>query len=98
MLLRIALLAQLPLLAFGAVQRRQTPSQFELYAYGERFGGLPMFYADGKTPNPTLRHYRINRFEGYAYLGDHTLSNSSDAREVIRKPPLLAQYYKLYKF
>lgn len=37
------LAASLPFVVQGA-----TPSSFQLYAYGEGLGGLPMFYADGK--------------------------------------------------
>ncbi|KAF2678338.1 hypothetical protein K458DRAFT_348843, partial [Lentithecium fluviatile CBS 122367] len=63
---RSLLLAALPFLALGSrFQRRADPSTFQLYAYGEGFGGLSVFYADG-----------------YAYLGDPNLSNSTDAATV----------------
>lgn len=85
MLPRFALLFHLPLLALGAAQRRATPSQFELYAYGSALGGLPMFYADGRASRQRLKQGKTDRFKGYAYLGDSTKSNSTDARPVIRK-------------
>ncbi|KAH6639586.1 hypothetical protein C7974DRAFT_134838 [Boeremia exigua] len=43
---RILVLCTLPFLALGA-KKREVPSHFGLYGYGEGFGGFPLFYADG---------------------------------------------------
>jgi hypothetical protein len=67
--MRNLLAASLPLVVLGARKRDASPSStFQLYAYSDRFGGLPLFYADG-----------------LAYLGNPSLSNSSDAAVVICK-------------
>ncbi|CAN9473369.1 unnamed protein product [Alternaria alternata] len=65
--MRNLLAASSPLVVLGARKRDASPSStFQLYAYSDRFGGLPLFYADG-----------------LAYLGNPSLSNSSDAAVVI---------------
>ncbi|KAF2469247.1 uncharacterized protein BDR25DRAFT_228861 [Lindgomyces ingoldianus] len=66
--LSLIFFASLPFAAFGA-QRRATPESFQLYAYGDGLGGLPMFHADG-----------------YAYVGNPSSSNSSNAAEVMFSP------------
>lgn len=43
---RFLMLCTLPFLALGA-KKRSVTSDFALFGYGEGFGGLPMFYADG---------------------------------------------------
>lgn len=30
------------------IQKRATPESFQLYGYNHGFGGLPLFFADGK--------------------------------------------------
>ncbi|KAF2656372.1 hypothetical protein K491DRAFT_692080 [Lophiostoma macrostomum CBS 122681] len=57
---QLLLVASLPLMALS-----KTPDSFQLYAYGQALGGLPLFNADG-----------------YAYVGDASLSNSSSAAPV----------------
>ncbi|KAI8932084.1 hypothetical protein NX059_010970 [Plenodomus lindquistii] len=42
----LAVLCTLPILSMGMKQRLTTDS-FNLFAYGPKFGGLPLFYADG---------------------------------------------------
>jgi hypothetical protein len=44
---KLAVLCTLPFFAFG-MRKRDMPSNFALYGYGPRFGGLPLFYADGR--------------------------------------------------
>jgi len=44
---QLAVLCTLPFLAFG-MKKREVPSNFALYGYGPGFGGLPLFYADGR--------------------------------------------------
>ncbi|KAH6878441.1 hypothetical protein J4E91_010520 [Alternaria rosae] len=45
---RNLLASSLPLVVLGARKRDVSPSAtFQLYAYGDSFGGLPLFYADG---------------------------------------------------
>lgn len=51
----LALLYTLPLLVLGA-KKRSTLENFGLYGYGEGFGGLPLFYADG---NLILEHQQL---------------------------------------
>lgn len=77
------LFASLPLVAAGSL-KRATPSSFQLYAYGNGLGGLPMFNADGRrtfTENPA----HTDCFPGYAYVGDPNLSNGTDAAQVVCK-------------
>lgn len=40
-------------IAVGAhgLRARDTASMFQLYAYGDEMGGLPVFYADGECAN-----------------------------------------------
>ncbi|CAG5138702.1 uncharacterized protein ALTATR162_LOCUS423 [Alternaria atra] len=46
--MRNLLVASLPLVVEGARKRDVSPSAtFQLYAYSDDFGGLPLFYADG---------------------------------------------------
>jgi hypothetical protein len=45
--MRSALLALLPLAVLGARKRDVASTPFQLYAYSEDIGGLPLFYADG---------------------------------------------------
>ena len=45
--MRSALLALLPLAVLGARKRDVASTTFQLYAYSEEIGGLPLFYADG---------------------------------------------------
>ena len=45
--MRSVLLALLPLAVFGARKRDVASTPFQLYAYSEDIGGLPLFYADG---------------------------------------------------
>lgn len=47
---QLAVLCTLPFLAFGMKKRdvSSTSLNFALYGYGPGFGGLPLFYADGK--------------------------------------------------
>jgi hypothetical protein len=40
-------LAQLSVLAWAAPEIRATKSNFQLYAYGDNIGGLPMFTSGG---------------------------------------------------
>jgi hypothetical protein len=42
--MHIFFLTTLPLAVLGAMKPAAT---FQLYAYGDGFGGLPLFYADG---------------------------------------------------
>ncbi|KAF1831407.1 hypothetical protein BDW02DRAFT_572018 [Decorospora gaudefroyi] len=64
--IRSLLLASLPLVVLGSPKHTMpSGSFFQLYAYGDAFGGLPLFYAGG-----------------LAYVGDPTLSNSSEAAVV----------------
>lgn len=54
--LRLFFLSALPLAVLGAVKRDVSPAAtFQLYAYGDDFGGFPLFYADGLAyiGNPT---------------------------------------------
>jgi hypothetical protein len=44
----LAALSTLPLFVAGAV-KRATPEPFHLYGYNKGSGGLPLFYADGKS-------------------------------------------------
>ena len=44
------LLTALPLGTHG-IRTRQADSTFQLYAYGNELGGLPVFYADGNQIN-----------------------------------------------
>ncbi|KAF1840065.1 uncharacterized protein K460DRAFT_399101 [Cucurbitaria berberidis CBS 394.84] len=67
-LLILAALAASPSLVLAA-QKRATPSEFSLFAYGKDIGGLELFNADG-----------------YAYVGDLTQFNSSDAAPVVFSP------------
>lgn len=54
--MRNLLAASLPLVVLGARKRDVSPSAtFQLYAYGDGFGGLPLFYADGLAYISTLR-------------------------------------------
>ena len=46
--MRNLLASSLPLVVLGARKRDVSPSAtFQLYAYGDSFAGLPLFYADG---------------------------------------------------
>ncbi|KAF1998499.1 hypothetical protein P154DRAFT_439044 [Amniculicola lignicola CBS 123094] len=65
-IIKLALLASMPFMAFAARQRRAATDEFELFGYGPTLGGPGLFFADG-----------------YAYIGDPSLSNSSDAATVI---------------
>ena len=82
----LILLAALPFVALGARQRRATTDEFQLFAYGPELGGPGLFYADGKQS--LLRILVVSYLQicqGFAYVGDPTLSNSSDAATVICK-------------
>ncbi|CAA9961252.1 hypothetical protein PTMSG1_04636 [Pyrenophora teres f. maculata] len=64
--MRLFCLTALPLAVLGAVKRDVSPAAtFQLYAYGDDFGGFPLFHADG-----------------FAYVGDPNVFNSSDAAVV----------------
>jgi hypothetical protein len=46
-LFQTVILASMPFIVLG-INRRTMPDAFGLYAYSDGFGGLPLFYADGK--------------------------------------------------
>ena len=77
----LVLYATAPILALGA-QKRATPSSFELYAYGDDVGGIPIFFADGEDDCSSSRRTLVTSL-GYAFVGSPQLSNSSDAAEVV---------------
>ena len=52
---RSLLLATLPFIALGSrFQRRADTNAFQLYGYGDDFGGLSLFYDDGKENDTSL--------------------------------------------
>lgn len=71
--MRNLLAASLPLVVLGARKRDVSASAtFQLYAYGDGFGGLPLFYADGLAyiGDPSLANSSdaavvICKFRGY---------------------------------
>lgn len=77
----LLLMAVAPIAVLGAI-KRATPSTFELYAYGDDVGGIPVFFADGEIP-PFPSPKTVLTHLGYAYVGSPQLSNSSDAAEVV---------------
>lgn len=81
MSLRNLLLCSMAALAAGKQkQRRATPDAFELYAYGEGIGGLPVFYSDGTClPNKSISP---TDFTGFAYIGNVSQANRTDAAPV----------------
>lgn len=70
----------------SAVVPRTPPSageKFGLYAYGESFGGLSLFYGDGKllySPTTILRH--TDEVIGKALIGDPANSTASTTSSV----------------
>lgn len=44
---QLAVLCTLPFLAIS-MKKREVPSNFALYGYGQDFGGISLFYADGR--------------------------------------------------
>lgn len=48
----LTVLCTLPLLALGAKKRATDSSSttFNLFGYGDKLGGFPLFYADGMSP------------------------------------------------
>jgi hypothetical protein len=82
----LVVLAALPYIALGAQQRRASTDEFQLFGYGPGLGGPGLFYAEGKQSLLRLLVLSyLHICEGFAYIGDPNLSNSSDAATVICK-------------